>query len=190
MSGMLSNTAETKPRPKAVCQEATGNFSTGIIERTSPARAGRCCPWRHPGSSSTRAGARHRERDRHPDGRAEEGKISEISGNFVLTVTLVHDGGDQDPGHDAHARPVNTASRRWHPSRSAICVLLQRGRECRTHSRAGRRPHRHRNVERIDAGNPHHGGGGVAHHAARAAGVGGGDDRREVADVHAWRGRR
>ena len=29
---MLSNTAERKPRPSAVCQDASGNFSTGIIE--------------------------------------------------------------------------------------------------------------------------------------------------------------
>jgi hypothetical protein len=32
VSGMLSNTADTKPRPSAVCHEATGSFSTGIIE--------------------------------------------------------------------------------------------------------------------------------------------------------------
>src|SRR5436305_1397284 len=29
---MLSKTADTKPRPSAVCQEATGSRSTGIIE--------------------------------------------------------------------------------------------------------------------------------------------------------------
>src|SRR3954452_11221132 len=29
---MLSNTAETKPRPSAVGQDATGSLSTGIIE--------------------------------------------------------------------------------------------------------------------------------------------------------------
>src|SRR5947208_12763268 len=29
---MLSNTAETKPSSIAVCHEATGSFSTGIIE--------------------------------------------------------------------------------------------------------------------------------------------------------------
>src|SRR5215470_17478164 len=29
---MLSNTAETKPSPRAVCHDAAGSFSTGIIE--------------------------------------------------------------------------------------------------------------------------------------------------------------
>jgi hypothetical protein len=32
VSGMLSKTAETKPRPSAVCHDAAGSFSTGIIE--------------------------------------------------------------------------------------------------------------------------------------------------------------
>ena len=32
MSGMLSNTAEMKPRPIAVCQDAAGSLSTGIME--------------------------------------------------------------------------------------------------------------------------------------------------------------
>jgi hypothetical protein len=32
VSGMLSNTAETNPSPSAVCQEARGSFSTGIID--------------------------------------------------------------------------------------------------------------------------------------------------------------
>src|SRR5262249_32995660 len=32
VSGMLSNTAETQPRPNAVCQDAAGSFSTGTIE--------------------------------------------------------------------------------------------------------------------------------------------------------------
>src|SRR5262249_56106218 len=30
VSGMLSNTPDTKPRPSAVCHEAPGNLSTGI----------------------------------------------------------------------------------------------------------------------------------------------------------------
>src|SRR5262249_6518608 len=30
VSGMLSKTADTKPRPSAVCHEALGNLSTGI----------------------------------------------------------------------------------------------------------------------------------------------------------------
>ena len=32
VSGILSKTADTKPSPNAVCHEATGSFSTGIIE--------------------------------------------------------------------------------------------------------------------------------------------------------------
>src|SRR5258705_5243624 len=37
---MLSKTAERNPRPKAVCQEAAGSFSTGIIaaQATSESR--------------------------------------------------------------------------------------------------------------------------------------------------------
>ena len=34
---MLSNTAETKPRPSAVCHEAAGSFSTGIIDGSEAA---------------------------------------------------------------------------------------------------------------------------------------------------------
>src|SRR5207249_11522706 len=32
VSGMLSNTADKKPRPSAVCQEASGRRSSGIID--------------------------------------------------------------------------------------------------------------------------------------------------------------
>ncbi len=49
---MLSNTADTKPRPKAVCEEAAGSFSTGIIEAQVTSASRNTVPLTAPGSSS------------------------------------------------------------------------------------------------------------------------------------------
>jgi hypothetical protein len=41
---MLSNTAETKPSPKAVCHDAAGRCSTGIIEAVSTRHSRKIVP--------------------------------------------------------------------------------------------------------------------------------------------------
>src|SRR2546430_1809260 len=55
---MLSNTAETKPRPSAVCHEAAGSFSTGMSEAQRMSDSRKMLPLNAPGSSD-HCGARH-----------------------------------------------------------------------------------------------------------------------------------
>src|SRR5262245_60437881 len=48
---MLSNTAETNPRPSAVGQDATGNFSTGIIDAAVTSASRKIVPLNVSGST-------------------------------------------------------------------------------------------------------------------------------------------
>ena len=49
---MLSNTADTKPRPSAVCQDASGSFSTGIIEAQVTSASRKIVPLKVSGMTS------------------------------------------------------------------------------------------------------------------------------------------
>ena len=55
---MLSNTADTKPRPSAVCHDAAGSFSTGISEAQTISDSRKMLPLSAPGSSD-HCGLRH-----------------------------------------------------------------------------------------------------------------------------------
>ena len=46
---MLSNTEERKPRPSAVCHDAAGSFSTGIIEAHSTSESRKIEPLQRAG---------------------------------------------------------------------------------------------------------------------------------------------
>ncbi len=86
---MLSNTAETKPRPSAVCQDAAGSFSTGISEAHTISERRNTLPLNAPGSSD-HAGLRHSaamEIAAHTPA-PMNGKRSEYALNFTLTTTL------------------------------------------------------------------------------------------------------
>ena len=86
---MLSKTAETKPRPSAVCQDAAGNFSTGISEAHTISERRNTLPLNAPGSSD-HAGLRHSAAMRiaaHTPA-PMNGKRSEYALNFTLTITL------------------------------------------------------------------------------------------------------
>ena len=48
---MLSNTAETKPKPKAVCHDAAGKCSTGIIDAIVTSESKKIVPFIAPGNS-------------------------------------------------------------------------------------------------------------------------------------------
>src|SRR5690348_14996751 len=50
--GMLSKTAETKPRPSAVCQDAAGSLSTGIKDAQRIRESRKMLPTKAPGSSA------------------------------------------------------------------------------------------------------------------------------------------
>src|SRR6266516_4734584 len=54
---MLSKTADTNPRPRAVFQDAPGNFSTGIIEAVNT-RDSRKMELRNAGGITFQSGAR------------------------------------------------------------------------------------------------------------------------------------
>ncbi len=49
---MLSKTEERKPRPKALCQEAAGSFSTGIIDAQSTSESRKIEPLTASGNTS------------------------------------------------------------------------------------------------------------------------------------------
>src|SRR3989442_2145284 len=89
VSGMLSNTAETKPRPSAVCHDAAGSFSTGIGEAQVISKRRNALPLNAPGSSD-HAGLRHSAAMRIAAHTAApmNGKRSEYALNFTLTITL------------------------------------------------------------------------------------------------------
>ena len=67
---MLSNTAETKPRPNVVCHDAGGSCSTGIIDAASTSDSRNTAPRAASGSSSQsgrRIGAVQQDHDPHRD---------------------------------------------------------------------------------------------------------------------------
>jgi hypothetical protein len=49
---MLSKTDDKKPSPKAVCQDAIGNFSTGIIEAHNTRESKKMEPFSASGTTS------------------------------------------------------------------------------------------------------------------------------------------
>src|SRR5207245_10094096 len=89
VSGMLSNTADKKPRPNAVREEASGNRSTGIIEAISTSES-RKMELRNARGSTSQSGRRIPKDMRMATQTATpmNGKRSVCSGNFVCTVTL------------------------------------------------------------------------------------------------------
>ncbi len=87
---MLSNTADTKPSPIAVCQDAAGSFSTGIIvaDKTSDRR--KILPLKLSGSTSQSGRRRGTlKRSAITTDAPIKGKRSETSGNFTFITTLV-----------------------------------------------------------------------------------------------------
>src|SRR5712691_2995145 len=86
---MLSNTADTKPRPSAVCHDAAGSFSTGISEAHTMSERRNTLPLNAPGSSD-HAGLRHSAAMKIATHTAApmNGNLSEKSLNFTLTMTL------------------------------------------------------------------------------------------------------
>ncbi len=90
VSGMLSNTAEMKPRPKAECQEAGGSVSTGIIEAQLTRDSRKIEPLVASGNNS-QSGRRSGTLSRSAIHTVApmNGKRSEISLYSTLTITLV-----------------------------------------------------------------------------------------------------
>src|ERR1017187_6560001 len=89
VSGMLSNTAETKPRPKAECQDAAGSASTGIIDAQVTRDSRKIDPLLASGSSS-QSGLLSGTLNRIAAHTAApmNGKGTEGSLNSTLTITL------------------------------------------------------------------------------------------------------
>ena len=117
---MLSNTAEMKPSPKRVCQEAAGSFSTGIIEAQSTSESRKTVPLKAPGSTSSpgaRSGAV--EQDRQPDRDADEREAVGDRREVEVDDDVGDDRRDQDERDDADARPVDQDARGGVLQRSA-----------------------------------------------------------------------
>jgi hypothetical protein len=125
---MLSNTADTKPKPSAVCQ-MRGQF----LDR------------HHRGAGDERQqedraleGLRHHRQSGCAQGAAERitahtasrspGMASSRSGNLQVGDDVGEDRHEQDGDHDANAQPfdLQVARRLLHDRR--VAVLLQRGR--------------------------------------------------------------
>ena len=89
MSGMLSNTADRKPRPSAVGHEAAGKRSTGIIEAHRTRESRKTEPFSAPRSTG-QLGVRNRAVNRIANQTAapRKGKRSLMSLKWVLIVTL------------------------------------------------------------------------------------------------------
>ena len=183
---MLSKTADRKPRPKAVCQDAAGSCSTGIIEAASTSDSRNTLPRTDSGTccqSGRRIGAVSRivAADRDADEREAVGERRRISGSPSGWSTTAA------PRISATTpmRGQSSATRARHPSMIGEwrCCCSEAGtREDQEGGRRGDVGVQH--VDGAHAVEPHHRGRGVADHAAGAAGIGGGDDRGQVADVH------
>src|SRR5437868_11597020 len=86
---MLSNTAETKPRPSAVCHDGAGSFSTGMSEAHRISDKRNTLPLNAPGSSD-HWGLRHNavtSSATHTPA-PMNGNVSENCAYFTLTITL------------------------------------------------------------------------------------------------------
>src|SRR3954469_13554668 len=86
---MLSNTAETKPRPIAVCQDAAGSFSTGISDAQVTSASRKIVPLKVSGITF-QSGLRHgvvTSRTTQTDA-PMIGKASSAAGNRRLAITL------------------------------------------------------------------------------------------------------
>src|SRR6186713_2014121 len=84
---MLSNTAETKPRPSAVGQDAAGSFSTGISEAAVTSARRKMVPLKVSGIT-VQSGARRAAVSRMTAQTAmpSTGTVSSKAGNFRLAV--------------------------------------------------------------------------------------------------------
>src|SRR5882724_12191122 len=89
VSGILSKTADTNPRPRVVFQDARGNFSTGIIEAISTRASRKMEPRSAPGSI-LQSGARKKVESRIAIQTAApiNGKRAAYSGNLRFVATF------------------------------------------------------------------------------------------------------
>ena len=127
---------------------------------------------------------RNADHQRYPHRGADERKGI---GNLIeahVDDDIDHDRGDQNQGHDEHARPVDHDAGDGVLGDGRVALLLQRGRDPEHKHRRARGDIRFEHLQRMDAVDPHHGRRGVADDAARAARVGRGDNRREITDVN------
>ena len=110
MSGMLSNTAETKPRPSAVCQDASGSFSTGIIDAEVTSASRKIVPLKVSGMIS-QSGRRNGAAARITTHTASPitGMASSSAGNFRLAITLARMATTRMADHDRHAASTRSA---------------------------------------------------------------------------------
>ena len=119
VSGMLSNTAETKPRPIATTADAGGSCSTGIIDAMVTSESRKTEPLRVSGMTS-QSGRRIGIDSRIAAHTAapRKGKLSAISGKVVLMKTLVA---------MANARIMPTMPTRAQSTRVCSCACLMIG---------------------------------------------------------------
>ena len=94
---MLSNTADTKPRPSVDCGEAAGRLSTGIIEAASTSDSRNTAPFAAAGIT-VKSGRRHGVSNRSDgdDRGADVRKRAAASGRQCIRVDIGGDGGRED----------------------------------------------------------------------------------------------
>ena len=155
---------------EAVCQDAAGSFSTGIIEAQVTSDSRKMVPLNASGSSSQsglRSGAVTRMR--HPHGDADEREaVEQIRDTARLTTTLAEIAATRMSDDDADARPVDLTCRGGVLHDRRVALLLKRGRDTEDDERDDRRDVGVEDGQRADAVDPHHRGRGVADDAARS----------------------
>ena len=181
----MSNTAETKPSPSAVCHEAAGSFSTGIIEAAVTSASRKIVPLKVSGITF-QSGARRPAVRRMTAQTAipRTGSGIEKRREFQVGDDVRRQRGDENGGDDEHPRRVDLQAFRRIFLDRRVALLLDRRRHGEDQHRDDGRDIGLHDAERADARDPHHRRGGVADDAAGAAGIRGCDDRREIADVN------
>ena len=155
-----------KPRPNAVCHEAAGSRSTGIIDAHSTSESRKMLPLNAPGSCDQSGPAqRNAEQQRDPDGDADEWKTVRQLGVVRVDDDVGDDRQYENEGNDKDARPIDgDAGRRIGDDRRVRLLLLRRWNAENQQGDAGGND-RLEYAQRRNAGDPHHRRRCVAHDA-------------------------
>ena len=140
---MLSNTDDRKPRPSAVCQDASGSCSTGISEALVTSASRKIVPLNVSGmiaQSGRRSGAVARITIH--TARPITGTTSSIAGNFRFAVTLATIAMTRISATIASEGSVDLQAARRVLEDRRVAVLLDGGGNAEHEEAGDRRRHR------------------------------------------------
>ena len=182
---MLSNTAETNPRPSAVCHDATGSFSTGIIEAAVTSASKKIVPLNvsgitaQSGRRNGAAGQKHRPH-REPKHRHATKQCRKMN----VGDDVHHQRNGQHCSDDKYARPVDHKVAASMLDDGRVAMLLQGCRHREDQKRDNSGAIGFEDAQRAYSSNPHHSRCGIADHASGATRIRGNNDCGEITHMN------